>query len=303
VSAKIDLRKLPPLNALKGFEAAMRRQSVREAAEELCLTHPAISYQLQLLETDLGVDLFAREGRKIVPTREGELLYPFVRKALETLIEGAETLRRVRADTPLRIQTYVTSSVRWLARRMPSFIAAHPGIDIMLSTCSSEWDFDESLADVGLVYCEAPPDASFAWLPLFDYELFAVCAPALRARLPEQPKPADLLALPLVSLYSATRDWGVWFESAGVAYTTRSRIVVDTLAVALEIALDGRAVALANGPFVEDDLRSGRLVQPLAHTVKCPGGWGLICRREKQNDVRVRTFLDWVSRAARETVD
>jgi LysR family glycine cleavage system transcriptional activator len=298
VKSKIDLRKLPPLNALKGFEAAMRRQSVRDAAEELCVTHPAISYQLQLLEADLGVELFTREGRRIVPTRDAEQLYPAVRTALETLIEAAERLRRSRADTPLRVQTYVTPSVRWLARRMPAFSAAHPEINVLLSTCSLEWDFDESLADVGLVYCEAPPDPAFLWLPLFDYTLYAVCAPALCASLGPRPGPADLLAVPLVSMYSAARDWEVWFEAAGVPYTARTPIVVDTLAVALEIALEGRAVALANGPFVEEDLASGRLVRPVAHTVRCPGAWGLICRREKQQDVRVRTFLDWILAAA-----
>ncbi len=286
------------MNALKGFEAATRRQSVREAAEELCVTHPAVSYQIQLLEADLGVELFAREGRRIVPTPEGELLYPFVRKALTTLIEGAETLRRVRADQPLRVQTYVTPSVRWLARRMPTFSDAHPDVKVMLTTCSSEWDFDESLADVGLVYCETPPDAAFAWLPLFDYRLYPVCAPSLRARLGDRPGARDLLTLPLVSFYSAARDWNDWFEAAEVSYTPHSRIVVDTLAVALEIALEGRAVALCNGPFAESDLAAGRLVRPVAHELKCPGGWGLICRREKRDDPRVRAFVDWITREA-----
>jgi LysR family glycine cleavage system transcriptional activator len=298
VSAKIDLRKLPPLNALKGFEATIRRRSVREAAEELCLTHPAISHQIQLLETDLGVALFSREGRKIAPTREGELLYPYVRRALETLIEGAEVLRRARADTPLRVQTYVTASVRWLARRIPAFVAAHPGIDLMLSTCSFEWDFDESLADVGLVYCESPPGPQFHWVPLFDYTVFPVCAPALATQLGERPRPRDLLALPLVSVYSDTRNWELWFESAKVVYASHPRIVVDTLAVALEIALDGRAVALVNGPFVEDDLAAGRLVLPVEHRVRCPGSWGLICRQEQRDNARVRTFMDYVERAA-----
>ena len=296
---KIDLRKLPPLNALKGFEAALRRQSVRDAADELCVTHPAISYQIQLLEADLGVELFARESRRIVPTAEGEMFYPFVRKALETLIEGAETLRRARADTPLRVQTYVTCSVRWLARRMPGFSETHPAINVMLSTCSSEWDFDESLADVGLVYAEAPPSADFFWLPLFDYRLYPVCTPALRARLGEQPTPRALTTLPLVSMYSATRDWDVWFESADIAYAPRPQIVVDTLAVALEIALEGRAIALANGPFAADDLAAGRLVRPVEHEFKCPGGWGVICRQEKRDDPRVRAFLAWIEGEAR----
>ena len=184
MSGKIDLRKLPPLNALKGFEATTRRLSVREAAEELCVTHPAVSHQIQLLESDLGVPLFSREGRSIVPTPEGRQLYGYVRRALETLIDGAETVRRAHADRPLRVQTYVTVSLRWLAPRIQTFVAAHPEIRLLLSTCAPDWDFDESLGDVGLVYCETPPGPEFHWIPLFDYRLFPVCSPALRAGVP-----------------------------------------------------------------------------------------------------------------------
>ena len=297
MSNKIDLRKLPPLNALKGFEVTTRRQSVREAADELCVTHPAISHQLQLLEADLGVALFSREGRKIAPSAEGELLYPYVRKALELLIEGAETVRRARVDQPLRVQTYVTASVRWLARRIPSFTQQYPEINLLLSTCSFEWDFDESLADVGLVYAENPPGPGFHWTPLFDYRLFPVCTPALRATLGSHPTPKDLLALPLVSIYTEARNWDIWFESAQVDYTAHPRIVVDTLAVALEIVLEGRAAVLVNGPFVEEDLRLGRLVQPVSHSVQCPGGLGLICRQEKRDNRRVSAFIDYVVKA------
>jgi LysR family glycine cleavage system transcriptional activator len=292
--AKIDLRRLPPLKALKGFEATMRRQSVREAADELCLTHPAISHQIQLIEADLGVPLFSREGRKITPTPAGQLLYPYVRRALESLIEGADLVRQVSSDQPLRVQTYVTASVRWLAQRIPGFVREHPGFEVQLNTCAFEWDFDESMGDVGLVYCEDPPDDNFCWVPLVDYTLFPVCTPALRARLGSQPRPEDLLALPLVGVYTEARSWDIWFESAQVPYTSRPRTVADTLAVALEIALQGEAIALVNGPFADEDLRAGRLVRPVAHQLRCPGSWGLICRQEKRDTPRVRAFMDYI---------
>jgi LysR family glycine cleavage system transcriptional activator len=295
VSGKMDLRKLPPLNALKGFEATTRRQSVRDAAEELCLTHPAVSHQIQLLEEDFGVALFSREGRSIVPTPEGRLFYTYARKALDLLIEGAETIRRAQSQRPLRVQTYVTASIRWLAPRIPRFVAAHPDIRLLLSTCAADWEFDESVGDVGLVYCETPPGPEYCWVPLFDYQLFPVCSPALRARLGERPEPADLRQLPLVVIYSETRNWDVWFESANVPYVPDASVVVDTLALALEFALGGSGVALVNGPFVDAELASGRLVRPVAHQAKCPGGWGLICRRELHDNPRVRTFIDFLA--------
>jgi LysR family glycine cleavage system transcriptional activator len=292
---KIDLRKLPPLNALKGFEATTRRESVREAAEELCLTHPAVSYQIQVLEQDLGVPLFSRTGRALVPTAEGRLLYKYVRHALETLLEGTESVRRTRAGTPLRMQTYVTASIRWLARRLPDFIALHPDIRIQLSTCAFDWDFDDSIADVGLVYCPELPAPTYHWIPLFDYTLVPLCAPHVAASLGATPTAADLLRLPLVEIYSEPHNWDIWFEAAQLAYSTPSAIVVDTLAVALEIALDGRGVALTNGPFAQDDVAAGRLVQPVQHQVTCPGSWGLICRQETYANERVKMFMDWLA--------
>lgn len=292
---KIDLRKLPPLNALKGFEAATRRQSVREAAEELCLTHPAVSYQIQLLEEDFGVALFAREGRSIVPTPEGRIFYGYARRALELLIQGAETIRSARRERPLRVQTYVTASLRWLAPRIPAFSAAHPDIKLLLSTCAPDWGFDASLADVGLVYRDSEPGPEYCWIPLFEYRLFPVCSPELRARLGERPQPADLLRLPLVVIYSETRQWDLWFEAAGVAYAPDSQVVVDTLALALEFALGGSGVALVNGPFVDAELASGRLVRPVAHEAQCPGAWGLICRREVRDTPRVAAFIEYLA--------
>jgi LysR family glycine cleavage system transcriptional activator len=294
VRNKIDLRRLPPLNALKGFEATTRRESVREAAEELCLTHPAVSYQIQVLEQDLGVSLFSRSGRALVPTEEGRLLYRHVRHALETLIEGAEAVRRTRAETPLRVQTYVTASIRWLARRLPDFIQRHPEVRVQLSTCAFEWDFDESAADIGLVYCSEPPGPAYHWTPLFDYRLTTLCSPALAAQLGSDPQPADLQALPLIEIYSEQQNWDLWFESAGQAYSVRPALVVDTLAVALEIALEGRGIVLMNGPFADDDLAAGRLVRPVDHELKCPGAWGVICRAELREHPRVRAFADWL---------
>ena len=289
----IDLRKLPPLKALKGFEAAVRRQSVREAADELCLTHPAVSHQIQLLESDLGVELFSRDGRSVVPTAAGHLFYRHVREALDSLITGAEAVRGSAAKRPLRIQSYVTASIRWLARRLPAFSAAHPDIALLLTTCAAGWEFDELNADVGVLYCEATPEPQFHWQPLFDYQLVPVASPTLVG--PAGVSAAELAGLPLISIYTEARNWDAWFEATGVVYDGTPTIVVDTLAVALEMALAGRGVALMNGPFAGDELAGGSLVRAHAHTVTCPGGWGVICRAERYEDRRVRVFIDWLA--------
>ena len=296
MQSKIDLKQLPPLKALKGFEAATRHQSIRDAADELCLTHPAVSHQVQLIEDALGVTLFEQEGRHIVSTDEGRVLYPYVRSAFESLIEGIEAVHRNALDKPLRIQTYVTASIRWLARRVPQFLQDHPEVKLTLNTCAVEWEFDDVHADVGLVYCETAPDPSkFHWVPLFEYALFPVCSPSLLQRMGRPAAIRDLMTQPLVAIYTEVQNWETWFTSAGVNFSpTAPYLLVDTLAVALEMALNGEGIALVNGPFVDQDIASGRLVCPVDHKAVCPGEWGLICRKDMKENVRIRTFMDWI---------
>ncbi len=293
---KIDLKQLPPLKALKGFEAATRHQSIRDAADELCLTHPAVSHQVQLIEDALGVTLFVQEGRHIVSTEEGRVLYPYVRAAFESLLEGVEEVHRNALNKPLRVQTYVTASIRWLAKRVPQFLADHPEIQLTLNTCAVEWDFDDVHADVGLVYCATEPDpAKFHWVPLYEYALFPVCSPEVAKAMGRDISPPRLMTKPLVAIYTEVQNWETWFASAGSEFEPSvPYLMVDTLAVALEMALNGEGIALVNGPFVDQDLAAGRLVQPIAHKALCPGAWGLICRKDMRENPRIRTFMDWM---------
>ena len=294
--AKIDLRALPPLKALKGFEAATRHQSIRDAADELCLTHPAVSHQVQLIEDALGVALFEQEGRHIVSSEEGRVLYPYVRAAFESLLEGVEAVHRNALDKPLRVQTYVTASIRWLARRVPQFLADNPQVKLTLSTCAVEWEFDDVHADVGLVYCETTPDPSkYHWVPLFEYALFPVCSPTFLKNMDDDVTVEKLMHQPLVAIYTEVQNWHTWFDSAGISFDRSAPyLMVDTLAVALEMALNDEGIALVNGPFVDQDIAAGRLVRPVEHKAVCPGTWGLICRKDMRENLRIRTFMDWI---------
>jgi LysR family transcriptional regulator, glycine cleavage system transcriptional activator len=297
MTSKFELRKLPPLKALRGFEAATRFQSIRDAADELCLTHPAVSHQVQLIEEALGVALFAQEGRHIVSTEEGRALYPYVRAAFESLLEGVEAVHRHALDKPLRVQTYVTASIRWLAKRVPHFLHDHPEVKLTLSTCAVEWEFDDVNADVGLVYCEKLPDPNkYHWVPLFEYPLFPVCSPSLLKKMGHTVTVEAMMAQPLVAIYTEVQNWETWVSSAGFALQpTAPFLMVDTLAVALEMALDGGGIALVNGPFADQDLADGRLVKPVEHKAICPGHWGLICRKDMRENLRIRTFMDWIA--------
>jgi LysR family transcriptional regulator, glycine cleavage system transcriptional activator len=292
-----NLRELPPLKALRGFEAATRHQSIREAAGELCLTPPAINHQVQLIEAALGVRLFAQEGRHVVSTEEGRLFYPYVRAAFESLIEGVEAVRRHTLDTPLRVQTYVTASIRWLAPRVPLFLQDNPGITLSLTTCAVDWTFDEAHADIGLIYCAETPDPErYHWVPLFPYTLDPVCSPDFLERAGGDIDAAALMRQPLVANYTEEHNWARWFADGGLAFKPGTPyLMVDTLAVALEMALAGRGVALVNGPFADGEIAAGRLIRPVDRTVICPGAWGLICRTTTRDRLPVRRFIDWLT--------
>ncbi|WND02942.1 LysR substrate-binding domain-containing protein [Temperatibacter marinus] len=291
----INHKKIPPLKALRGFEAATRHQSVKDAAEELCLTHPAISHQIKQIEEGLGLSLFAQEGRNIISTDEGRLFYPYVRAAFDSLIEGVHAVEQHSHARPLVLQSDVTASLRWLARRLPKFLREYPDIPINLSTSGHNNVFNELSADVGLIYLDKPLDhKKYEWVPLFDCTLFPVCSPIFRSQMGHGITPHTLQGFPLISLSTEDQSWNLWFESAGVEFQTQSMYLkVDTLAVALEMAIDGQGIALVNGPFVSEDMKKGALVQPVSHATLCQGGWGFICRKELAQSNRIRTFMNW----------
>ncbi|MFT5722085.1 MAG: LysR family glycine cleavage system transcriptional activator [Motiliproteus sp.] len=295
MTSPINFQKLPPMKALKGFEAAARLLSFRKAADELNLTHPAISHQVHLLEGDLGVKLFVREGRNVALTKEAEQFYPIVRESLSQLVRGAQAIRQATIMPPLQVQTYVTASIRWLARRLPRFRALYPDIELQLDTCNAQWQFDEGSADIGVVYYATRPDPHLFWQPLFESRLFPVCSPQLLEGLPQPLQPAELLDLPLLTVNTEATYWKTWLDSVGLEQKAiQPPIVVDTVAIALQMAADGEGVSLVNSPFADDDLRSGRLVKPVEHWIPSVGEWGVICRNDRRDDPRVRCFIDWL---------
>ncbi|MFT5709100.1 MAG: LysR family glycine cleavage system transcriptional activator [Oceanospirillaceae bacterium] len=302
-STKINLYSLPPLKSLKGFEAAARLLSIRGAAQELNLTHPAVTHQIQILESSLNVKLFSKQGRNIVLTADGETFYPYVREAMETLISGTQAMSRAVMSRPLRIQVYVTTSIRWLAPRLADFRAKFPEINLQLMTCNVGWEFDADNADIGLIFNNQPLKPQFHWCKLFDSQLFPVCSPLL-IKDQQALNAVDLLDYPLITVYTEGWSWQQWFEEfcnpADIEQQLNANksIVIDTLAVALEMAIKGEGIALVNGPSADDDLHTGRLIKPVDNVVSGLGEWGVICRNDIKDDKRVVLFIQWLKAEA-----
>lgn len=293
MSKTLDYRKLPPLKSLKGFASAAQHLSFRAAAVELNLTHPAISHQIQSLEEDLGVKLFHRTNRGLSLTSAGHRYYPMVREALDALINGSEALRRSASPSSLRVQTYISISLRWLARKLPHFQTLHPDIDLQIISCIEEQDFSVSIADLGIMFYCMPPAAPLCWTPLFSSNLEVVCSPAL---IPKGTvlSAADLLNYPLIEVTSEVWQWPDFFKGSGVTTQPDCSIKVNSTVMAIEMATDGEGITLVNGPFADRELAAGQLIHPTSHRITDFGEWGLVCRSDMREQTHINAFCQWL---------
>lgn len=287
--------RLPPLSALRAFEAAARHLSFRAAAEELCVTHSAISHQVKELERELGGPLFWRKGRRVELTDAGAELFPTLRDAFARIGDTAQRIRARSASGDLTLQVYVTVAARWLLPRLHRFEAASPDIYLRLSTSHRGWDFDAENCDAGLILKEPPFEPSLAYWPLLRAALVAVAAPAVVQGGMGLRQPADLVNHRLLRVETAADEWQLWLEAAGVsALARRPGPAFDSYLLALEAAIDGQGIALVPDFLATVDLKGGRIVQALPTTVRQRGAWHLVCRKECQADSRIARLRAWL---------
>src|SRR6266496_3982445 len=208
------LRRLPPLNALKAFEAAARSESFTRAAEELCVTQGAVSHQVKALEARLGVKLFNRERQRLVITEAGRDYLAVVRDALDRIAVGTERLIQRQSSGVLTISTSPDFAAKWLVHRLGRFAEAHPHIDLRVSATMHHVDFAREEIDLAVRH----GDGHWAGLDvvrLCSEELFVVCSPKLLSGRPRLRNPSDLLKFPLLHL-DDRKDWARWLETAGM---------------------------------------------------------------------------------------
>src|SRR5881275_3339170 len=206
--------RLPPLNALKTFEAAARHESFTRAAEELCVTQGAVSHQVKALEAELAVKLFNRERQRLIITEAGKDYLTVVRDALDRIAVGTERLLQRQNSGVLTVSTSPDFAAKWLVHRLGHFAEAHPGIDLRVSATLHHVDFAREEVDLAVRHGDGNwPGLDTARLSA--EQLFAVCSPKLlsgRRRLGEV---SDILKFPLVHLDSRS-DWANWLREVGV---------------------------------------------------------------------------------------
>lgn len=291
---------LPSLQTLRAFEAAGRLQSYSRAAEELGLTHGAVSHRIRELEQRLGRTLFSRVANTMVLTPAGAELMAQVRQGLSLLEQAFNTPRASAAKTTKQIVVSAVPSLAqtWLFTRMADFQAAHPDIDIALQVSERLVDFKKDGVDLG-VRLGAGGWQGLNTAKLFDEELSPVCAPAYRDSVGLQ-RPADLARAKL--LRNPWSPWARWFNAAGLDWPEpASGSSIDDSLLLLRAALRGDGVVLARRWLTLDDVKEGRLVRPFDLSIRDEFSYWLVWPMRRSERPGVAAFRDWLLAQAKES--
>ena len=252
------IARLPPLTTLRAFEAAARLGSFSRAAEEISVTHSAVSHQVRALERALGTPLFQRNGKRVSLTEAGRHLAGRVGAALREIADAAEVVRRRDRGRALTVSTLPSFAARWLMPRLGRFMEQHPEIDVNLHTSVALVDLERDEVDLAIRFGKGDW-AGLEALKFMDDELFPVASPGFnRGRLPR--RPAELAKLRLMR--SDDEFWTPWFQAAGLRGIDEPQSpVFSDSALLLQAAVEGQGIALARRSIAEDDLRAKRLVR------------------------------------------
>ncbi|WP_422099358.1 transcriptional regulator GcvA [Variovorax sp.] len=288
-------RRLPPLNALRAFEAAARCGNFTRAAHELCVTQGAVSRHIATLESWLEVQLFERGRHGIRLTPAGQSYHASMRVAFDQIELGKRQLQQSPDEWLLRVKLPPTFAIRWLIPRLARFHARHPRIDVQITTSHKPTDFERDDVDVSIHSEPSPPEGP-GYRLLFRETLLPVCAPALLQRDPPLAQPADLAQHALLSSLNRPQDWPAWLEAAGLSgLDTHRGLKFENAAMAYQAAAEGLGVMMGLLAFVRDDLASGRMVAPLALRLPTEGGYFMAWRADRPVPQRVRDFEHWMA--------
>ena len=282
--------RLPPLRSFRVLEAAARHQNYTRAADELHLTHSAVSHQIHALEDGLGVRLFERSGRQMRATEIGRQLAQDVRATLDALAAAVERVRGGDANS-LTVSVLPSFAAAWLVARLGSFLERHPAIELRLESTTALADFRNDGVDVAIRYGSGNYEG-FESVKLFDDELFPTMSPKL-ARSARVRVPADLARLPLLRI--RTHTWAPWFAAAGVNLPEPRRgSVFNDSELALQAAMQGQGVVLARGSLAASKLRAGTLVAPFKQRIPSPQTCWLVYPPQHGRKPSVQLFREWL---------
>jgi LysR family transcriptional regulator, glycine cleavage system transcriptional activator len=297
-SIHMDLRQLPALNALRAFEAASRHESFSRAADELFVTHGAVSHQIRGLEAELGVTLFARDGKRVRLTDRGRQYAAEVRAALVALAESTRRIRSGDRDRRLIVSMLSSFSARWLTPRVGRFIEKHPEFDLELLSTNALTDFNRDDVDVAIRFGYGKY-AGVHMEELLDEVFFPACSPNFRGgNLPSEPR--DLANLPLMR--SNDELWRPWFDAAGMTDFPEPKrgVLYEDSSNLLQAAIDGQGIALVRRSLAMEEIIKGRLVRLFNIDGPSPWTYFFVCPPALLETPRVQAFREWIFEEAQQ---
>lgn len=287
------LARLPPLNALKAFEASGRHLNFRLAAEEIGVTQGAVAQHVRALEGDLQMKLFDRQARGLALTEAGRKYYTPLHRAFDLIRDATNELRPHQGVVTISVTP--SFATKWLVPRLPQFTDANPDLNVQIVASSDLANFQDDGVDLAVRQGHAPKGSGLVSAPLFSSEFYAVCSPALLAGDHPLLTPGDLEHHTL--LLDGHGLWPLFIEQVLPGRSARElrTIKFNQTAHAVDAALAGQGVALAGDLFVAGELDSGRLVRPFPQTVQKDLGFFVVAPRKSRGSSSVSRMWDWLT--------
>lgn len=285
--------RIPPLNALKAFEASARHLSFTRAAEELFVTQAAISHQIKSLEEFLAIKLFMRKNRSLLLTEEGQSYYLDIKDVFNALHDATERLLARGEKGAITVSLQPSFAIQWLVPRLNAFNALNPDIDVRIKAVDQP---DGSLTeDVDIaIYYGRGRWANVNAEKLHTEHLVPVCSPLLLQGKKQINTLEDLTHHTLLH-DTSRRDWKRWFKEANIKGTNVNHgPIFSHSSMVLQAAVYGQGIALAQSVLAKPDIVAGRLVAPVSHTLVSKNAFYIVCREHQVEIGKIAAFRDWV---------
>ncbi len=297
----MKINRFPPLKALRAFESAARHLSFSKAAEELFVTPGAISQQIKLLESFLGMALFKRMHRRILLTDAGQSLLPGLQDGFDRMADALSEVKSMDQNQPVTISSAPSFASKWLVPRLTQLREQHPEIDIRIDTSMEVVDLNRSDVDIGIRFGAGKYPGMQVDLLLCE-KVFPVCSPNIITKERPLKQPADLKGHHLmhfatndVDLGAGWPDWNMWLMAAGISdIDTRHGMIFNQQQLLIEAALNSQGIALVGSVSVDDDLSSGRLIKPFDLTFELEFSYYFVTTPTKAKLPDIMAVREWM---------
>lgn len=288
---------LPPLTALRAFDAAARHMSFAKAADELNVTPAALSFQIKSLEEHLGAPLFRRLNRAVELTDAGRALAPDAQIGFETLTNGWRAAQRTQDHQSLTVTAGPAFTAKWLAPRLFDFAQEHPEIELRFSASLKRMDFMRDNIDVAIRFGYGPDPGLYS-LPLATEWVTPVMLPDMAARFPtpESLRDAVLIIDESIDFLDPPTDWAAWSRGVGMEPLVPAGPRFSQADHAMDAALAGIGVALGRRALVIKDLAEGRLVAPYGKALQTGARFRFLCPEGAETRPQIAAFQEWMLR-------